>query len=238
VGLLIKTVSFVTTLAAGAPLLFLDQPLSEESMRICFASGFLLISTFYTWEIIFRIEMDAMLIVHHVTTLTLVVICAMGSFSLERDEISMGADEGMRQALESGRRLVLRITLVELLAAATNQPVMVALLLHRAQVSYSHRAFFVATLWEAVSKNMRFVLVLILYFNGAFVPPVSDHCDDIQWCLILQIMYPILATIIWFSNMHMVGLLWSLAKRRKVDTLPQSTPADCESASKEVSALK
>mmetsp|Transcript_105448 Transcript_105448/g.191779 ORF Transcript_105448/g.191779 Transcript_105448/m.191779 type:complete len:325 (-) Transcript_105448:55-1029(-) len=213
VGLLVKTVSFVTVLAAGAPLLFLNEPLSDYCMRLCLAGGFLLVTTFYIWEMIYRIDMDIMLLIHHLTTLILVVLSTAGSFNMKKKVFGMEETEGLSQAMEMGRLLMIRITLVELVAASTNQPVLVALLLHRAKFSASRRAFLAAGLWELVSKNLRLILVMILYFTGAYTPLIGEHCHETPWCMGLRITYPVLAIVIWLSNMHMVYLLWSLARR-------------------------
>lgn len=214
VGLVVKTVSLMTVLSAGAPLLFLDEPLSDQGMRICMAGGFLMISTFYTWEIVYRVDMDKMLMVHHVCTLILVLACALGTFDLEREGMLMTLTEGKRSAIVTGRRLVMRITLMELLASSTNQPILVALLLHRAKLSSSRRAFLAAAAWELISKNLRFVFALILYGSGSFTPTINAHCNDLQWCWALRIVYPPLAILIWLANMHMVCVLWSLSNKR------------------------
>lgn len=228
VGLVVKTVSLMAVLSAGTSLLFLDEPLSDQGMRICMAGGFLMISTFYTWEIVYRVDMDKMLMVHHVCTLTLVVACALGSFDLEREGMLMTLTDGKRSAIVTGRRLVMRITLMELLAAATNQPILVALLLHRAKLSSSRRAFLAAAAWELISKNLRFVFALILYGSGSFTPAINAHCSDLQWCWALRIVYPPLAILIWLANMHMVCVLWSLSKKRTCLDMERTSGANSQ----------
>lgn len=214
VGLLVKTTSFATILWAGAPTLLSDEPLNDEEMRVCLACGILPITTFYLWEMMYRIDMDVMLFIHHLSTIILIILSSVGSFRFEQDLLSMSQLEERWEAIRFGRLLVFRITLVELLAASTNQPVLVALLLHRARFSASHLAFLAAAYWEAFSKNLRFVVVLIFY-GQAYAPSLDQHCNCTRWCWELRITYPVLAVIIWAANMHTVHLLWRLSRRPK-----------------------
>merc|ERR1712070_852589 len=97
--------------------------------------------------------------------------------------------------------------LVEVLFGMTNQPALVALLLHRARSSSAAQWFKAASVWEAISKNLRLVAIAPIYLN------TWDQADSVcdSQCKAVRLVYPLLGLAIWAANMYMVWVLWQLA---------------------------
>merc|ERR1711879_539934 len=136
-----------------------------------------------------------------------------------------------QDAMNYGRKTVLRMMLVEVLFAMSNQPVLVALLMHRVGCTCAWNHFRIAMHWELVTKLVRFVLVMVLYASMGFSTTMNGNCSDIKWCTELRVLYPILAVAIAVANMHMVMTLWKLAER-----VSQITDEPEKSSSEDVEA--
>merc|ERR1712070_1034367 len=92
--------------------------------------------------------------------------------------------------------------LVEVLFGMTNQPALVALLLHRARSSSAAQWFKAASVWEAISKNLRLVAIAPIYLN------TWDQADSVcdSQCKAVRLVYLLLGLAIWAANMKLVDL--------------------------------
>jgi len=239
VGLAVKTVGLIVTLGASYDSVFLNHDLSEDQMRLALMFGFLSVSVLYLWEMVYRIDIDTSLLVHHLATLCLVVLASVAMYEIEQDALRQTNTADAQQlnelrerqdAMNYGRKTVLRLMLVEVLFAMTNQPVLVALLMHRVGSTCAWNHFRIAMYWELVTKLLRFVFVVVLYATMGFSTTMNENCSDIMWCTELRVLYPILAVAIAVANMHMVMTLWRLANRvsRVTDEPEKSSSEDVE----------
>merc|ERR1711988_1833727 len=109
--------------------------------------GLVNISLLYVWEIVYRLEMHWTLTCHHLVTMVLVVASTALMYDFESE---MEMEEPGLSRMVHLQHTVQRIILVEVLFGMTNQPALIALMLHRASSSSAPAWFLIAAIWELV----------------------------------------------------------------------------------------
>lgn len=250
INLVVTTVSLVIILAYGWPLLFNEEELDDASARMCWWFGCGMIWMLYIWELVFRIDINPSLLLHHVCTLILIAIF-MGSGinamsndirddvaavlsiaaqsraaqnSTRLDDAAMSTSLGRIEAAHFAVLKSFQLGMVALLAACTEQPSFVALLMHRARYKAESRgrAFLVAWVWSLISKTTLFVWSAVAYISGTLDKRLATHGDEISLVRPLQICYPVLISLLYCSQLWASWILRKLSLRAMAPPVAQS----------------
>ena len=227
-NLLVTTTSLPVVLIAGAPLLFDGDELEDPSQRLVWFFGFVLVSALYSWELVYRLDMNPSLMVHHVCTITFAVLFAISLYDIEEDiqsdfmRILQAYVQNDRDTADKIRALnedrvsfmteVFRVGVILVLPALTEQPSFVALLMHRATHRHTNAAFRVAAIVSGVSKTALFIWGMERY-NAIAQSPMQDQCGEIRWCPTWMVLYPALGTLLFLTQLWATYILHVLSKR-------------------------
>merc|ERR1712032_730820 len=230
VNLVITSISLILVLSFGGPLIVHGEEIGDTAQRMVWLGGFVLIWLLYMWELVYRINMDPSLLLHHLCTLTLCVLMAVSLYDMEREILDNLRDvmdmhgrnvdradmESAEDELETRIRswlVVFRLGLLCMLTASTEQPSFVALLLHRASHPRAAAAFKLAWVWSAITKTALLVFGMVIYGLDGYSASVSRHCSSITWCTPWRVMYPVLYSLLYFSQLWATYVLRALSLR-------------------------
>ena len=229
-NLLVTTVCLPIVLIAGGPLLFDSEELDDPAQRLLWFFGPVMVASLYSWELVFRLDINPSLMAHHMCTITLAILIAISIYDMEKDaaadfkriveafDQNDPAKAGEIRALNEERMFIMtqsfRVAIIVLLAAMSEQPSFVALLMHRSQHRHTNAAFAVAAIWSGVSKTVLFVWGMQVY-NSIVLSTVvvNGYCDQIRWCEPWRVMCPALTTLLFLTQLWATYILHVLSRR-------------------------
>eukprot|EP00040_Diaphanoeca_grandis_P019029 m.100212 g.100212 ORF g.100212 m.100212 type:complete len:977 (+) comp27227_c1_seq2:308-3238(+) len=226
-NLIVTTVSIIVVLAYASPLLFNGEDIDNSAQQMTWFFTFHILWLMTFWELIYRIDINPSLLAHHICTIALCLVFAISLYDIEHDllhnakeamlaYIRNDADEGnaIRKLNEQRHGVwitVFRLGLIVIMGAWTEQPSFIALLAHRGGHPRSRSAFYAAAVWSGVTKTTFFI-----WGAAVFVTKRVDHdegCADVRWCQPWTVIYPILYTMLFVTQIWATYILFVLSKR-------------------------
>eukprot|EP00953_Heterococcus_sp_UTEX-ZZ885_P015534 8742-Heterococcus_DN1.PRE.2 len=169
-------------LAAEAPFLLTAQPQTVISVRsalsIMYSSTAIVL--LYVFELLYRLDTNIWLMVHHLATILTVALSALALVAT----------------------LSVNVVLLEtlLFSALSEQITFVALLMHRFKVRGASLAFKAAAVQSYVCKGVVFCLCWVVYarvfYNGLAVVPGASAPAVSDWSAFLKYFVPIVNTVL------------------------------------------
>jgi len=238
-NLLVTTVCLPIVLIAGGPLLFDSEELDDPAQRLLWFFGPVMVASLYSWELVFRLDINPSLMAHHMCSITLAILIAISIYDMEKDaeadfkriveafDQNDPAKAGEIRALNEERMFIMtqsfRVAIIVLLAAMSEQPSFVALLMHRSQHRHTSTAFKVAAIWSGVSKTALFVWVMQIY-SAMVRSKANEYCDQIRWCEPWRVLCPVLVILLFLTQLWATYILHVLSKRPR-DVCQKQVPS-------------
>jgi len=194
--LLVTTIVLIVFLAYGIPLLTVSssEPIQNYESKVSLVVFFgIWVLTLYLWEMSYKMQMNAALIVHHLTT----VVC-----------IGLA---GTHLAI-TGVWFDLKAFILLGFTALTEQSTFVALILYRMEKwRAAWQCFFFSAIWTVVIKTL--FVVLTMYYWGIEVlrPYMDDRANNGDLVMWVYVAWP-LALALFGSQLYSAVILWNLAQ--------------------------
>jgi len=226
INLIVSTPAIIIQFAYASPLLFHGEEIDTTAQRLTWFSAFNIVCLMTLWELIYRIDINPSLLAHHICTIALCLLFSISLYDiesnlLENTKLTMMAytrndtNEGNAiRTLNEHRHVAwitgFRLGLITILSALTEQPSFVALLMHRANHRHSRAAFYTAAIWSGVSKTTFWLWGMTVYIYKR-----ADHegCEEMPWCQTMTVLYPILYSLLFATQLWATYILFVLSKR-------------------------
>ena len=233
-NLLVTTPACLLVLIYAAPLLFRGDAIDNHAQKMSWFFGFFAVWMLYIWELVYRVDINPSLLAHHMCTIALCLAFSISLYDIEVDlhrevkrTIEAMLENESDKAAESNavndtrQRVyltVFRLGLITILTALTEQASFIALLMHRATHPKTHLAFRISAIWSGFSKTALFLWGMGVY--GVERDSVvnnqqrNKHCDDVRWCRTWEVLYPVLYSLLYATQIWATYILHALSKRR------------------------